>query len=993
MNPVKGSRPGRPLLYVGGCKGADVSGREKLLELAERFRRGADPFRSRSTLLRAELYAVVGREKSGVWFLRPQTAETEPAWVTFSLLASLATEELGIPPVPAPDALEFDPDWPEQCQFLGIEDPEAVPAGLSEVDPCTRAWLSFLRNEGLGRESLMFKSHSSGGVFPDVWEASAVQCELSARERIQTGLTAEKASEGSGLPKSPNQAMAQADCVSDREPSTKGDGVEPSMETKSGCEGAAVEPHTAAALAAQLASTPQALGYINQSLRNMTEMSSALQELSSINLAIQASDSAARMVEALGAEINELLLPCTTAVDAAQWAIAGEAADLRASLEAFRSCLTTAVQPLADMDLQAIEGITSSLAAIQASTGIAEMWRELDLSHAGLAAAVVPVLKASTPVTAPSSGEVQALREPTVEGRPNTNPFSEDDPERRRWVAMSQLVSQLLGPLSSNLLEKMPAKDATSEEVHDWMLDLCVGVFDCRATILAARCGTEHGAAARERHLREFENSILGTVAESCLTFIQKPTLQMRLGQRREYWMGVGEELARGAEGKGEDHVGKDSVGPQSDAVPNPVKATSTAESSQSMLHTRASHEGESGVCKSDKSDRRMPDFGLDQNTHRKIIASCRKRLQSELMSVWNAMWLAGEAGLYNGTHGTFIRAFKEYAIDLLEGFARAVEIKDIDAHLTFLRTQLAPAILEWIEPARSSWIQNGSEVSVTDYTATGEWERWIGETHRSFRVEHPPALSPADLDVYAMLLSYQVQLRYENPRVEFHRRVGRALEDRTVPLEHEALERLPVIAPKTEPGVPTGAKQSSGMETTASPSAVAKPSQREVLTAASERRGPEEPPGTPAGSETITAPRDKLAQIATVRAARRHGFEADMDRHRAITEVVSRHAPHWRENSASWKTPNVLKAICRDLDEAKSSDESGSFEIPASWKIGKTESLRGTPIKGWSDALVLAPRKLVVDQIKNSLLMVRRSELKKSQQQLDEPGVTRPAD
>ena len=54
-----------------------MSGTEKLLELAERFRRGADPFRSRSIPLRAEFYAVAGREQWGIWLLTPKTAQTE----------------------------------------------------------------------------------------------------------------------------------------------------------------------------------------------------------------------------------------------------------------------------------------------------------------------------------------------------------------------------------------------------------------------------------------------------------------------------------------------------------------------------------------------------------------------------------------------------------------------------------------------------------------------------------------------------------------------------------------------------------------------------------------------------------------------------------------------------------------------------------------------------------------------------------------------------
>jgi hypothetical protein len=57
---------------------------------------------------------------------------------------------------------------------------------------------------------------------------------------------------------------------------------------------------------------------------------------------------------------------------------------------------------------------------------------------------------------------------------------------------------------------------------------------------------------------------------------------------------------------------------------------------------------------------------------------------------------------------------------------------------------------------------------------------------------------------------------------------------------------------------------------------------------------------------------------------ARRHGFEANMDRHKAIAEIVTRHAPTWRQGSKAWKRPDALQSICKDLDHAASLDESG---------------------------------------------------------------------
>jgi hypothetical protein len=49
-----------------------------------------------------------------------------------------------------------------------------------------------------------------------------------------------------------------------------------------------------------------------------------------------------------------------------------------------------------------------------------------------------------------------------------------------------------------------------------------------------------------------------------------------------------------------------------------------------------------------------------------------------------------------------------------------------------------------------------------------------------------------------------------------------------------------------------------------------------------------------------------------------------------------------------------------------------GLYEIPESWKKSrKTQALRGATADGWSDALQLAAKKLVTDQVNTSLKMV----------------------
>jgi hypothetical protein len=165
----------------------------------------------------------------------------------------------------------------------------------------------------------------------------------------------------------------------------------------------------------------------------------------------------------------------------------------------------------------------------------------------------------------------------------------------------------------------------------------------------------------------------------------------------------------------------------------------------------------------------------------------------------------------------------------------------------------------------------------------------------------------------------------------------------------------------------------------------------RTVGRSESRPRAPEHPPASPSGSETV--PQEKPILVPIVQAARRHGFEADMDRHNAIAEIVSRHAPNWRENPASWKKAEVLKSICVDLDTATSSDQSGLYEVPGSWSTGKPESLRGAPARSWSEALKLAPRKLISDQIGSSLTKVRRKEGKESEHERHQPSRSHPVE
>jgi hypothetical protein len=118
----------------------------------------------------------------------------------------------------------------------------------------------------------------------------------------------------------------------------------------------------------------------------------------------------------------------------------------------------------------------------------------------------------------------------------------------------------------------------------------------------------------------------------------------------------------------------------------------------------------------------------------------------------------------------------------------------------------------------------------------------------------------------------------------------------------------------------------------------------------------------------------------------RRYGFQADMQRHVAIAEIVTKHAKHWEGGSALWARDLVLQKICIDLDQAE-------IDIPLNWKNGKpapkgkkqlgtrhlrqhnaagrTASADTVKLKSWSDALALGYKRSVVDQIRYSLRLV----------------------
>jgi hypothetical protein len=101
-----------------------------LLEMANRFRGAGKDYQSTVIRLRAEFISIPGRESWGIWKLRPNTKESEPARERFELMATLAVQEFHIAPISPPQAHEFDPNWSEEARpFLAPDGSEPIPSG------------------------------------------------------------------------------------------------------------------------------------------------------------------------------------------------------------------------------------------------------------------------------------------------------------------------------------------------------------------------------------------------------------------------------------------------------------------------------------------------------------------------------------------------------------------------------------------------------------------------------------------------------------------------------------------------------------------------------------------------------------------------------------------------------------------------------------------------------------------------------------------------
>jgi hypothetical protein len=165
-------------------------------------------------------YAFVGSENHGVWLIHPDDHTSEESRAQFSLMAARAIELLEVPPIPAPDSLQYFPalqhyrqDQQEGSSADEQDTSRAFRSGLLAVDPCTRAWLEVLRRESCGFELYPSSSEdgqdsaddqlrgyeATSGAIPDLCQASAIYCTKQATLEIGSKLSGSKAALSNSL--------------------------------------------------------------------------------------------------------------------------------------------------------------------------------------------------------------------------------------------------------------------------------------------------------------------------------------------------------------------------------------------------------------------------------------------------------------------------------------------------------------------------------------------------------------------------------------------------------------------------------------------------------------------------------------------------------------------------------------------------------------------------------------------------------------------------
>jgi hypothetical protein len=111
------------------------------------------------------------------------------------------------------------------------------------------------------------------------------------------------------------------------------------------------------------------------------------------------------------------------------------------------------------------------------------------------------------------------------------------------------------------------------------------------------------------------------------------------------------------------------------------------------------------------------------------------------------------------------------------------------------------------------------------------------------------------------------------------------------------------------------------------------------------------------------------MQSASIARFGSRPGPNADLDRNRRIANIVGQHDGRWWNRSPLWKREPSLSLICAELDQA-------NIAVPSNWREGRTRSLSrlGLDLRGWTDALDLGFRTLVIDQIAYNLGRILRT-------------------
>jgi hypothetical protein len=210
----------------------------------------------------------------------------------------------------------------------------------------------------------------------------------------------------------------------------------------------------------------------------------------------------------------------------------------------------------------------------------------------------------------------------------------------------------------------------------------------------------------------------------------------------------------------------------------------------------------------SESTPKDLPELPIESSKLALVITQARVVLQLALSGIWRENSLGGGLDFGDAFYIPFYDAFGLQATQVLKACASLLDAPEVETCLRLLRERVIPSILSWLEPDPACW-EEPSQALYKDLTPSGEWERWMERSYRSFRVGKPSLLS-AEVDQTVFRIRVQAQLRRAEPRRAFRERIENVLNDAMVPIEAE-VRGQDKIRTKWDPNAPSPKRSSAG--------------------------------------------------------------------------------------------------------------------------------------------------------------------------------------